>query len=151
MKRRNGAMRKGIISFFFSLIVWSFSCVILTNFIHFFSSSSFFVYFGFFTLAKLELAELEALCTHGNFTSIFKKTTSYLCSLNIVVFLFLKFVFSVCLRQLLNQIYENFVWWEARKHGCSSRATAPASDTQLNTSICVFFLRFPICTSLGRF
>ena len=46
--------------------------MILTNFVHFFSSS-FFVYFGFFTLAKLELAELEALSTHGNFASIFKK------------------------------------------------------------------------------
>ena len=56
----------------------------------------------------LELAELEALSIHGNFASI-QKTTSYLCSLNIVVFLFLKFVFSVCFRQLLNQIYENFV------------------------------------------
>ena len=46
--------------------------MILTNFVHF-SSSSFFVYFGFFTLAKLELAELETLGIHGNFTSIFEK------------------------------------------------------------------------------
>ena len=82
--------------------------MILTNFVRFFSSS-FFVYFGFFTLAKLELAEHETLGTHGSFTSIFKKTTSYLCSLNVVVYLFLKFVFSMCFRQLLNQIYKNFV------------------------------------------
>ena len=65
------------------------------------------------------------------------------------MYLFLKFVFSMCFRQLLNQIYKNFVRWEDRKHGCSSRAAAPTPDTRQHTDSLFFFPLFPNLHQFG--